>query len=331
MDSDYSIPNFDNDIELFVRVARMYYEQQLTQTEIGHQLGTSRSTVSRLLQEARDKGVVQITIDYPSERDARLEDQLKAVFDLDAVRVLSSLGRNIDAILEGMGGLAAEYLNQIVDDDMILGVSYGRSVASAIKKLKPTRKVNMTVVQIIGALGVGSPLVEGPDLAREMANAYGAEYRYLHAPLIVEDRRARDLLIQEPSIQRILSIGAQANVVLMGIGSLASSASGLIYSGYLTKREQNWLSNIGAIGHMCAQFFDAQGEVLDIELNNRVISIGLETLRDIKQVIAVAGSKDKALAILGALRGGYINTLITDDLAAREIVRLMEEDETITA
>ena len=322
MDSNESFLNFTDDLQLLVQVSRMYYEQQLTQAEIGRQLNTSRSTVSRLLQEARDRGVVKIAIGYPLERDTSLEHQVKELFDLDEARVLRSLSRTDEEVTEGMGALAAEYLNIIVDDDMILGVSYGRSVASTIRQIKPSRKVNMTVVQIIGALGSGSPLIEGPDLARDMANAYGAQYRYLYTPLIVEDPRARDLLIQEPYVQETLAIGRQSDVVIMGIGSFASTTAGLIWTGYLTEREQAWLYNIGAVGHMCAQFFDAQGQVLDIELNRRVIGIGLAALRDIKQVVAVAGSKQKAPAILGALRGGYVDALITDDLAVHEIIRL---------
>lgn len=314
----------EDTIELLVRAARMYYEQQLTQAEIGQQLNTSRSTVSRLLQEARDAGIVQITISYPWERDDELEEELKQIFALHTVRVLRTLSRTPDEVMQGQGLLAARFLDEIVHDDMILGVSFGRAVASTIKQLKPARRVNMTVVQIIGALGSESPLVESPDLVRAAADAYGAQYRYLHTPLIVKDRRTRDLLIPEPYVQDTLNLGKRADVVIVGIGSLASSTSGLIYAGYLTENARVWLRNIGAVGHMCAQFFDAMGTELDIDLNKQVIGIGLEALREINQVVAVAGSKEKAPAILGALRGGYINSLVTDDRAATEIIKLAQ-------
>lgn len=322
-------PQPNNDPQLLVQTARMYYEQQLTQAEIGRRLDTSRSTVSRLLQEARDTGVVQITINYPWERDRQLEEQLGSLFELQTVRVLRGMSRSSAEVMEGMGVLAADYLNGIITDNLILGVSYGRSIASTIKHIQPQKgNINLTVVQIIGALGSKNPLIEGPDLVREMANAHGGVYRYLYAPLIVEDYRTRDLLLQEPYIQETLSLGKRADVIVIGIGALTSSTSGLIWTGYLTEKEQRWLSNIGSVGHMCAQFFDARGDVLDIELNKRTISIGLKALHSVKNVVTIAGTKEKAQAILGALRGQYIDTLITDDQAAREIVRLFQQNVT---
>lgn len=314
------------EIETLVRVARLYYEQDLNQSEIARQLDTSRSTVSRLLQRAREEGIVQISIGYPWERNLALEERLCAQFKLHGVRVLRGVGRSVEEVIEGIGLLAARYLDQIFRDGMVVGTSYGRSLASTIGHLQPTRKVNMTVVQVIGALGTSNPFLEGPDLVRELATQYGAAYRYLYAPLIVEDRRMRDLLVQEPAVQQSLSLGRRSDVVIIGIGSLNAGASGGIWFGYLSEREQAWVRNIGAVGHMSAQFFDAQGKLLDIDINQRVIGIGLEALKMVPEVVAIAGSKEKGRAILGALRGGYIDTLITDEQAGREILRLVEEE-----
>jgi deoxyribonucleoside regulator len=312
----------EDEIETMVRAARLYYEQDQNQVQIARQLATSRSTVSRLLQRARQLGIVKISIRYPWERHLALEDQLCKLFNLHAVRVLDGVGRSAEEVIDGLGQLAAQFLDPLLKDGMLVGISFGRSLASTIKHLQPTRKVNMTVIQIIGALGSSNPLLEGPDLVRELASQYGAAYRYLHAPLIVEDRRMRDLLVQEPSVQETLTLGQKAELIMIGIGSLQEGASGPIWIGYLSEREKAWLRNIGAVGHMCAQFFDITGNLLDVEVNQRVIGIGIDTLRETPEVIAVAGSKEKAEAILGALRGGYINSLITDEQAAREILRL---------
>lgn len=317
-----SQPASEDEIETLVRVARLYYEQDQNQAQIARQLNTSRSTVSRLLDRARQLGIVKISIGYPWERHLALEDRLCSQFKLHAVRVLDGVGRSPEEVIEGLGQLAAQFIDPLLKDDMLVGISFGRSLASTIKQLQPTRKVSMTVVQIIGALGSSNPLLEGPDLVRELASQYGAAYRYLYAPLIVEDRRMRDLLVQEPSVQEALTLGRKADVIMIGIGSLQEGAP--IWIGYLSEREKAWLRNIGAVGHMCAQFYDIQGKLLDVEVNQRVIGIGIDTLREIPEVIAVAGSKEKAEAILGALRGGYINSLITDEQAAREIIRLTE-------
>jgi DNA-binding transcriptional regulator LsrR (DeoR family) len=313
-----------NQEEMLVQVARMYYERGLTQAEIGRQFHISRSTVSRLLQEARDRHVVRISINYPWKRDFDLEREVFKRFPLREVRVLQSMDRSMADVLKGLGRLAAEYLDNCIRDGMTLGVSYGRSIAATIQQLNPSRHVDMTVVQILGALGSGNPLIEGPDLVREIANLYGASYRYLFTPMIVESEQTRNLLLQEPNVQETLELGRRADTIILGIGAHAPGASGLIWTGYLTQKDIAFLQSSGAIGHMCAQHFDEQGRTLDISFNRRVISIGLEALRNIETVIAVAGTKEKAPAILGALRGDYINVLITDDKAAQHILATVD-------
>ncbi len=311
--------------KLLVQVAKLYYNQQLTQTEIGRELQTSRSTVSRLLQEARDRGIVKISIEYPWERDQALETTLKDKFGLRDVRVLTAFDQSIEETRRGRGLMAAEYFDQIVADDMIVAISYGRSVASMVQQLQPSRSVDMTTIQMIGALGTDNPLLDGPDLVRDLADAYQAHYRYLHAPLLVEDHRTRDLLLQETSVQETLSLAKRADVAVLGIGALESDSSGLIWTGYLNPKDIAWLQSKGGVGHMCAQHFDINGQLLDVDLNRRSVGIGLEALRGIETVMAIAGGEEKARAILGAIQGNYIDILITDDLAAQKILALMDE------
>ena len=315
-------PAEDNHRQTLIEVSRLYYEQGLTQTEIGHKLSLSRSTVSRVLQRARDAGIVTITVNYDVMRDHAVEEAMKSAFALREARVLSSHGRSFDWIRNGIGKLGANLLEESLQDTSTLGVSYGRSIAKTVEQVRPRLRDGLTVVPVIGALGSDDPLIEGIDLTRQLATKLGARYRYLHAPLLVEDRRTRDLFLQEPTVNDVLQIAADANIVLIGIGSLQAQSSGIIWTGYINRKERDWLHNIGVVGHMCAQFFDVQGKVLDIGINHRSISIGLEALRRIDNVIAVAGTIDKASAILGALNGGYIDSLVTDDRAARQVLEL---------
>ncbi len=306
--------------QLLVQTARLYYEQNLTQADIGRQLNLSRSTVSRLLQRARESGVVTIEINYPWRRNTELEAQLCDRFELRDARVLADQETNEKDEFAGIGALNAIYLDEFVETNMVLGVSYGRSIAATVHHLQPVRSVDMTFVQILGALNSGNPLIEGPDLVRELGNKYGAAYKYFYVPMIVENVRTRDLLLQEPAVQRTLEVGRNADAVVVGIGAHAVGASGLIWTGYLNKKELAYLRSRGAVGHMCAQHYDADGRLLDIDLNQRVISIGIEALRNIETVIAVAGSTIKTGAILGALRGRYLDVLVTDEQVARAVL-----------
>lgn len=304
------------------QVASLYYEDNLTQAEIARRIGASRPTISRMLQEAREAGVVEITIHYSWKADPELEHDLAARFHLRQARVLVGRGRPYEEILRGLGVLAARYLESTLAEDIILGISWGTAAYSTLQALQPDRRLPITVVQMIGAVGMGDSRIDGPDLARLLANVYGGEYRYLHAPLIVEEAHVREALLQEPRIQETLSLAHRADVALVGIGSLATEVSSLLRAGYLDQEALAQLRAQGAVGDVCARHYDAQGRVLDIELNHRIVGIELEALRDIEQVIGVAGGEAKAEAILGALRGGHVNVLVTDDAAARKVLAM---------
>ena len=213
-------PAYDNQRHNLIEVARLYYEQGLTQTEIGRKLSLSRSTVSRMLRRARDAGIVTITVNYDVMRDQSMEEAMKSAFALHDVRVLSSQGRSSERIRNGLGKLGANLLEESLQDSSILGISYGRSIASTVEQVRPRLSDGLTVVPVIGALGSDNPLIEGIDLTRQLATKLGARYRYLHAPLLVEDRRTRELFLQEPIVNNVLQVAANANIVLIGIGSL---------------------------------------------------------------------------------------------------------------
>jgi DNA-binding transcriptional regulator LsrR (DeoR family) len=310
--------------ELLAQVAHFYYEERLTQDEIGRRINASRSTVSRLLQQAVDCGIVRIIIDYPWERTHDLEQRLVERFHLREAQVLLSKGRDEETVRQGMGVLAARLIDREVTDGAILGISYGRSLACTMAALSPKRRVSTTVVPIIGALGSDNPFIDGPELVRHFAQIYGGEFRYLPAPLLVDDARTRNSLLQSPQIFETLALARRANIVLMGIGALTPGYSSLIWAGYLNERELAWLRDQGAAGHMAAQFYDVNGRFLDLEVNQRSVGIGIKALLGKDPVIAVAGSEGKAEAILGALRGRYLDVLVTDDTAARKVLALLD-------
>jgi DNA-binding transcriptional regulator LsrR (DeoR family) len=218
-----------------------------------------------------------------------------------------------------------------LSSDSILGISWGTALFSTAQALRPKRPLPITVVQMIGAVGTDNPLIDGPDLARFLANIYGGQYRYMHAPLVVENQDVRVALLQEPRIKETLDYARRADVALVGIGSLIPEVSSLLRAGYLNRQELADLREIGVSGDICAQHYDANGNVMDIDMNDCVVGISLDALGSIERVIGVACGEQKAEAILGALRGGHINVLITDDSACRKLIVLNGERETISA
>ena len=308
--------------ELLAEIASMYYEQELIQSEIARQFGLSRPKVSRLLKEARDQGVVKILIDYPWRTDAELEARLLSRYSLKAVKVLVSKNRPYEQMLQGLGALAARYVEANLRPNCVLGMSWGTALYQTARAMHPEQKIDIKVVQMIGAVGTPDPLIDGPDLARFLAELYGGEYRYLHAPLVVKDPAVRDALLQEDHVRETLELARQADIAMVGVGAMDPEISSLVRAGYLDAKTAARMEESGAVGDICARQYDIHGKILDSDLNRRIIGIELEDLHQIDQVIGVAGGESKAKTILGALRGNHINVLITDDRAARKVLAL---------
>lgn len=314
-------PVADDNSELLARVADLYYLRGLTQAEIASQIGLSRSSVSRLLTAARASGIVEIRINYPAHRDQELENSLSERFHHTSFYVLRTHTVPPDQRLHRAAQLAAAHLESRLRPDMILGLSWGTAVYETVNLLRPQFVPGLRVVQFIGAIGRGNRLIDGPEVARQAAVTLGAEYHYLHAPLIVPNDTAAQMLLTERTVAETLALARQSHLAVVGIGSVDPSISSLIRAGYLSEAELKAIELEGAVGDICAHHFDIHGRILDIEINRRVIGISPDDLRMVPEVIGVAVGALKAPAILGALRGRLVDVLVTDDHAAREIIR----------
>ncbi len=310
---------------LLAEVAILYYYDGLTQEEIAKRLNISRTSVSRMLSEARKKRIVEIHINYPWQIDQELQALLQKRFNLRLARVLKVNGWDYKRILRGLGTIAARYLEGILSDNLILAIGWGTAVYHVVEAIRPMKLSGVQVVQMIGAVGSGDPFVDGPELARILAQKLGGTCYYLHAPLVVKDEKICKALMNEPRIKEILKLASKANIALVGIGSTEPSLSSLLRAGYLTIEELLLLREKGVVGDVCGKHFDIDGNILDVELNRRIVGIPVEDLRKIECVIGVAGGQTKAPAILGALRGKLINALFTDSETVRELLRLEDE------
>ncbi len=307
------------------RVASLYYEEQKTQQQIANALGVSRSGVSRLISEARERGVVEITVHHPLNTTPRLEKKLIKTFGLKDARVLAGRFDSYEEVLGKVGRLAARYFEERVHDGMTVGISWGGALYEMIRTIRPADYRNISVVQLIGATGAEATPTSGPILAQLLAEKLNSRSYQLHAPLVVKERRAREALINERHIRETLERARRADIAIVGIGTTRSGYYSLVRAGYLTEEEAAEVRRSGAVGDVCAQHYDLDGNWLDTTLNRCVIGIGYEDLQRIGSVIGVVGGAVKARAIYGALRGRYVNVLITDEDAANKVLQLAEE------
>jgi deoxyribonucleoside regulator len=309
--------------ELLAEVAILIYEQGLTQQEVAERIGVSRSTVSRLLDEARQRGIVQVYINTPFRRSVELQTLLCERFSLREARVLVSDTLSYREMLQRLGMSAAFYLRALLRNDMCVGVAWGTALYELVRAFRPLdHDTQVSVVQIIGSVGAIDQNVDGANLAHEFAKLVRGRYFDLHAPLLVETPELREALMRERDVVEVMSMARRADMALVGIGSVEAGYNSLVRAGYLHEADLPTLRGAAAVGDVCAHHFDVHGVELPIDLNQRVIGITLEQLKEIPLVVALAGGEQKAPAILGALRGGYINVLITDSVAATKVLSL---------
>jgi deoxyribonucleoside regulator len=306
---------------LLADVASMYYEQNLTQEEIAKRIGVSRSGVSRLLTRSRELGLVHIQIRHPLQTSQELQGELMRRFGLHDAQVLmqNQPGENL---LSKLGMLGARYLERILDEDMVLGISWGTSMLQLVNALHPVRRLRLDVVQLMGSISANSPDVDGPEIARRLATAYGANCYYLHAPLLVQSTAVRDALLQERTVKTTFEMMHRMDVALVGVGAVRGASSGLFRAGYLGEQELASIRVHGAVGDVCGHYFDAQGATCQLELHDRIISAPPAVLRQLPYVIGIAGGTSKAEALLGAMRARLVTVVITDEECVKAALAL---------
>lgn len=317
---------------LLSKVSNLYYNGEMTQDQIASRIYTSRSKVSRMLKEARELGIVEIQIHEPWDRKMVMEQKLQEYFPLKQIRVISVRENNLSMVLEKLGETAAGYLDTVVERDTVLGLSWGNTIYHMVHAVHTGKSIPrisskpyegdfpLMVVPIMGAAVVSRPERDSMDMARDLAEAYGGKYRYLYAPLFVKSREVRDALVKEPNIMDVLDMARGANIMLTSVGPMTYKT----WKDYISLETMEALEREGAVGHIGGHFYDISGREIQSALSERLIGIRLEDLKKAQEVICVAGMEEKAEAILGALRGGYIDTLITDEFAAAKILELLD-------
>ena len=314
--------------ELLATVASLYYKLNQSQSEIAARLSISPSTVSRLIKEARDKGIVEIKIKMPIPRDFELEQIFIDKFGLkDAYILQTTADHDRSSLLGAIGQLAATYIKRIVETfppGSSIGVAWGTGVHAAVTALPDHTAQNIDVVQLIG--GVGARVVDSPDLVRVIAQKLGGRPYDLHVPALVELASTREVLMQEPAVREGIVRAQAVKLAITGIGSLQDDYFSFLRAGLLSRSSIGDLRGEGVVGEMCGHFFDVQGRYEPFEINQRILGLELQDLRRITFSIAVAHGHQKALAILGALRGQFCKVLATDDSTARMILSAADQE-----
>lgn len=309
-----------------LKVARMYYHLGLTTTQIAAQLGLARPTVSRLLTWARNHGLVEFRIIDHRELQLQLESAIEQRYGLRDVKVVPT---HPDATIgerqEAVSRFTAHYLNSIVGDASTLAIAWGATTASIAERLVPKPLPDVDVVQLTGAGNNdgGHGLTDAANIIGLFAANYQASGHLLPMPAYFDDPATKEAMFRERVVQRVSSLAAQADIVLYSIGT--PDAKSYIYqAGYVADAELTALRKDGVVGDIATVFFRADGSWRDIPQNRRSTGPDLDGLKNHPYAVCVIAGASKLEALRGALRGGFMNTLIIDEGTARRLLATPE-------
>jgi DNA-binding transcriptional regulator LsrR (DeoR family) len=307
-----------------LQAAHLYYLDNLTQAEIANILGVSRPTVSRLLMRAREEGLVQITITPWRQRDPALEERVVKAFNLRGAIIVRSAGTvESSAVRQGIGAGAASHLVKLFHPNDVIGIGRGRTLAELISAMRPPADpLNLTIVQLLGDVSAQHDETLAHELTRQLAANFGGKAYYLTAPALVENSTVREILLNSAAIRTVRQLYDQVRIALVGIGEIERSP--LVLGGLIAESEAQAMQHEGIVGDICGYFFDIEGRFRSTMFDNRAIGITPDELRRCEYAIAIAGGPDKVIPLLGVLRTGVVNFLISDQVT---VTRLLERAE----
>jgi DNA-binding transcriptional regulator LsrR (DeoR family) len=312
----------DVEEQLATRAAWLYFVAENTQAQIGKKLGLTRVRVNRLLAQARQSGLVQVTITGRLAASIRLEDALKRRFDLlDAVVVPSS--SELERQRAVIAAAAGNYLAQQLHDGISVGVGWGQTLRHSLRYVPHRNYKGLSVVSLIGGL-THSSAVNPHETASHLADIVGGQCYYFAGPAFTDTEATREILMNQPMLRDVYERGRKVDLAFVSVGELGKNST-MAKLGLITAQEVTTLQDVGAVGDLCSHWLDARGHVVEHPLNRRCVALPPEHLREVPRVVLVSGGKNKVSMMHGVLSNKLANIVVTDELTAKALLDLKLE------
>ena len=309
---------FDRKSSESARAAWLYYHEDLTQGDIARALGVSRSTVTRLLQRAKNEGLVQISLDV-SSGTFKAERDIERAYRVQKVRIVPESG---DAAMQKrwLGCVAAEALVEMMTGSATVAVSWGTTMQAMADALIGQHPMpGAKIVALIGGFHNASRGTNTYEVAKQLGQYFNAPATALHAPVYVQDEAIAVGLAGDPGIQEVLDLARKASIVVFSFGSTHERTT-MSQLGYISAEQREFLREQGAVADIACRWIDRNGRPVALPPSMNPISITLDELKARPLRLAVAGGEDKHEAILAGLRGGYVTHLVTDERTAAALL-----------
>ncbi len=302
---------------LRLRAAWLYYSHGLTQQEVAEQLGLGRTTVIRLLDEALKRGEIRIWIDEGEASCVELAVKLERALRLDEA-IVTPAGKDVEQTAKSVGLALGKFLSEAIADNMTIGVGWGRTLTASLQSFRPAHSHGVTVMSLLGG-AVESRFANPIDYSWRLASRLGAECYLFPAPLIVDSPETKRRLIEKCGLDKLYALAKKLDLAVLSVGDIGPNASSLARH-LATEKELAELIALGCVGDAMCNFFDKDGASVAHPINQRVMSIDLDTIARAGHVVIACGGAHRAEAISAAIKRIGCNTLVTDEGAARAIL-----------
>ena len=308
---------------LKIKIAKLFYQNELSKIEIGRKLRISRFKVAYYLNEALNEGLVEINIIDDPDYSKDLENMIEKKFKIQQAKIVKT-SASYEQTKKNIGKSAAVLLEDLVHNGDTIGVAWGTTLYGMLNNLSSNKRIrNISVVQLTGGLHQIEMDYSPVELTLRMAKIFRAKIFQLYVPAIVDNPRTSEVLLSESNIKRTIEMFSRVNIALVGIGSVVPKPSTMLYrDGFINKIDVESIIKSKAVGDINSYFYDINGKECSTKLDNRTIGINLLQLKQIRYVMGVAGGLNKAGAIYGALKGGIVNIIVTDSETAEKILNM---------
>ncbi len=301
------------------KIARLYYLEGLTQQNIGNKLNISRTKVSRYLTRAKKEKIVEIQINHPPEDFPGMEYQIEKKYRISECIIVDDL-ENDGAIIRSMGNRLNNVLERILDNGSYVGIGWGHSLRELSKYINMLDKRDIKVVPMIGGLGKTGTGVHTNSVAKSIADRVGGVNYMIHSPAVMDSREVKEIIEKDSNVKEIMDMSEKIDTAFVGISDLGPDST-LIKTGSFTTEDFKYLKGLGVVGDVNLIFIDNKGKHVLNMIDERIVRVPLERLKQIRNVIGVAFGKRKMEILLAALRGQIINILFTDKETAKDIIK----------
>ena len=303
---------------LTATVARRFYLDGISKSDIATELSLSRFKVARLLDHARATGLVRIELDYPGEINLDLSVRLGAAYGLLHCVVIDGPDDDDALLRTNLGRAAAGLLTEIVDADDVLGLAWARSLVAMRTSLASLAAG--AVVQLTGALSRPDIDESAVEMVRDIARASSVPAFFFYAPMILPDAATAQALRTQPEVARAVSKYPQLTKAVVGVGAWQRGQSTMADA--MSESERREMYALGVRAELAGIQLDGAGKPVTTSLTERLIAIDAAQLRAVPEVIAIVYGASKAHAVRAAIAGGFVKTLVTHDAMADELLAL---------